>query len=860
MAKLVAAGEKELAAAGAQAQAGEEHGDDGRADLQVRVQHPLTVRPLGPEVHSSIPKGCLVGSADDVPSEAKASDCFTSVDAGLKARSTLQQPATDFHLTRTGLAMGTAGYMSPEQARGEKLDARTDLFSFGLILYEMATGQRAFTGDTAAILKDAILNQTPAPVCDLNSTLPSKLEKTIDKALEKDRELRYQSASEMQADLQRIEEGAQPGRTAPAVGHRWKLLASAAVVILVALIASGLYWRPPHKTATKLTAKDTIVLTDFSNSTGDPIFGGTLKYALIINFKQSPSFNVLSDRKVSETLKRMNHSPAEPLTPDLARQVCLRTQSKALLRGSIADNGNRYVIGLVAMDCQTGDTLASTAVEAENRDRVIHALGEAGTRLRTILGDSSASLEKFNRPLEVETTPLLEAMQAYTQGQESKGAAEALQHLKRAVELDPSFALGHAYVGAYSMVLGRPSLAIPSFKKAYELRDRLSLRHRLWVEANYYMGVTGELEKAIQSFTEIIRTFPETAGRSQLGYTLRLLGRNEQAVAAERESIQFTPTDPYSVSDIMFSYMDLERPGEAQAAFDEARARNVDSEHLRAARYALAFVQGDQGAMSEQLTWAMGRPGFEDLLLSSQSDTEAYHGRLDKARALSQRAVDSAMRADGQETAAGWRAIEALREAELGNAAKARQVVAEALAMSSGRDVLTVAAMTLARAGDFSKSQKLGERLNREFPLDTMVQGYALPAIRATIELQENNPRRSIEILQTSTPYELGSASLPGSAFLPNLFSIYLQGQAYLQAKQGQQAAIEFQKMLNHPSLMGNFITGALAHLQLGRAQAMMGDKDAARKSYQDFLTLWKDADPDIPIFKEAKAEYAKLK
>jgi tetratricopeptide (TPR) repeat protein len=310
----------------------------------------------------------------------------------------------------------------------------------------------------------------------------------------------------------------------------------------------------------------------------------------------------------------------------------------------------------------------------------------------------------------------------------------------------------------------------------------------------------------------------------------------------------------------MYSYMNLERPREAQAAFEEARAQNLDGEQLRAARYALAFVQGDRDAMQEQLTWAMGKPGVEDLLLSNQSDTEAFYGRLGTAREFSQKAVESALRANSQETAAGWRVNEALREAELGNTARARQVGGEALAMSSGRDVLTTAAMTLARSGDLAQARRLADKLNKQFPLDTMMQGYALPAIRATIELKRNNSRRAIEILQTSKPYELGSASLPNNAFLPNLYPSYVMGQAYLQAGQGMQAAAESRKILNHPGLGGNFVIGALAHLYLGRAQVLVGDKAAARKSYQDFLTLWKDADPDIPIYKQAKAEYARLK
>jgi serine/threonine protein kinase len=756
-------------------------------------------------------------------------------------------------LTRTGVAMGTAGYMSPEQVRSEKLDARTDLFSFGLVLYEMATGQRAFSGETAAIVHDAILNRIPAPVRVLNSALPARLVSVIDKALEKDKEERYQSAAEMHADLQPENPEARPMAADPSPRRRWKVLTIVTVMIVLAVVASGLYWKLRHKTATRLTARDTIVVADFANSTGDTIFDGTLKMALGIDLQQSPSLNVLSQRKVGETLKLMNRSRAETLTPDLARQVCLRTLSKALLRGSVSDMGNQYVIALAVVDCQTGDTLASTTVEAEHRDRVIHALGEAATRLRINLGDSSATQDKFNRPLELEATPSLDALQAYMEGLNASGPSESLPHFERAVDLDPNFALVYSDLASDNIAIGRPSLATQDFEKAYGLRDRLSLRRRLGVEAGYYMGVTGELEKAIQAHTDLIRDFPESPGLGQLEYILRLVGRNEQAVAVGKESIQFDREGFNSNANIMLSYMALDRPAEAQAAFDETRARNLDGEELRIIRYWLAFLQRDQEAMQEQFTWAMGKPGVEDWLLSSQSDTEAYFGRFRKARELSQRAVDSAKHATGEETAAGWRVNEAFREVALGNTALARQMATEALALSSGRDVEIAVAQTLAQAGDLVQAHQLADKVNREFPLNTIVQFYSLPAIRAAIELQKKNPTNAITLLQTVTPYEMGVASVG------NLYPAYLRGLAYQQAGMPQRAAAEFQKVLDHPGVVTNFIIGALAHLQLARAQMTMGDKAAAHKSYQDFLTLWKDADPDIPIYQQAKAEYARL-
>jgi serine/threonine protein kinase/Flp pilus assembly protein TadD len=750
-------------------------------------------------------------------------------------------------VSRLGIAVGTAAYMSPEQARGQPLDARTDLFSFGLILYEMATGRRAFTSDNAAALHDAVLNQTPTPPAELNSELPVELQNVIHKCLEKDRDLRYQKAAEVRSDLEHAKR-----QSEHPLLKRWKLLATAAVVA-VALLAGGLSWRS-RKTA-PLTDKDTIVLADFANTTGDTVFDGTLKQALGIQLEQSPFLNVLSDRKVTETLKLMNRPANERITRKVAEEVCLRNNSKSLLEGSIAAIGDHYLITLKAMDCHTGDTIASAEAEAENRTQVVKVLGETGNQLRKRLGESRPSVEKFNAPLDEATTSSLEALEAFTQARriQSQGGS-AIPILKRALQLDPNFARAYATLGVVYFNLGETRSATENFNKAYELRDRVSRREQLQIDGYHYVVVTGQLEKAMETYSEWVQTYPaDPTPHAILGILYAAQGHYEKAVVELQERTRLERVD-YNLPGV---YACLNRLDDAQALLDQARGEN--NPFLCEARYSLAFLRGDNAVMREQAAWAVGKPDVEDSLLSAQSDTEAYYGRLAKARQLSEAAVRSATHSEVPERAAAWRAREALREVEVGHADQALKMATEAMALSSGQDVRVKVALVLARAGDAAHAHKMADKLSQESPLNTIMQDYSLPTIRAAIEIGKNNAAQAVQILEAATPYELGTPSA-GVTFLASLYPVYLRGEAYLKAGQGQAAAAEFQKLIDHPGIVNNFITGALAHLQLGRAQAMMGDKEAARKSYQDFFALWKEADPDTPIFHAAKAEYAKLK
>ncbi len=801
----------------------------------------LTEKGLVKILDFGLAKRARASGPEDRPPQAETSGDIQSPPA--------KEPEA-LNLSRPGVVLGTAAYMSPEQVRGESLDGRTDLFSFGLILYEMATGRQAFSGPSVEALQEAILTGSPTPALQLNPDLPPRLEAILGKCLQRDRERRYQRAADVRDDLEKIKRE---------VGHplrrRRTLLTTIAVVVL-ALLAGGLYWRL-HKTAA-FSRKDTVVVADFDNHTGDAVLDGdTLKTALAKHLEQSRFLNVLSDERVSATLKLMN-SPNARLTKEVARDVCQRSDSKALLTGSIGAVGEHYLITLTALNCQTGDTLASASAEAENRNEVIKKVNQVANQVREQLGESLTPLEKSDKQLEEVTTPSLEALQAFSRARrvQMTGEADPIPYLQRALELDPNFAAAYALLGAAYQNKMQSTLAVSNYRKAYELRDRVrSQRERLNIEGHYYDAVTGEKEKAIQSYKELSLNDPgDRKPHQNLSSIYADLGQYENAVEEAQKTIRLAPDNFGPYATLIFSYNAMGQLDKAKATFEDARSRKLDDPNLRLYRYDTAFLQGDETVMGEEMSWAMGKADAEDLLLSSQSDTEAYRGRFEKARQLSRRAVESARRADALETGAGWKANEALREAEIGDKARALQTATEAMALMPGQDVRVITALTLARSGKTAQAQKLVDKLDHEFPLDTMMQGYSLPTIRAAIELENNDPAKAIEILQVTSPYELGNASLKG------LYPAYIRGEAYLKIGQGQQAAAEFQKMLDHPGIVLNFVTGALAHLQLGRAQAMMGDLQAARKSYQEFFELWKGADPDLPILKVARVEYEKLK
>jgi tetratricopeptide (TPR) repeat protein len=772
------------------------------------------------------------------------------------------EAATETMLTEPGAVMGTVAYMSPEQARGQTADARSDLWSFGVVLYEMVTGSRPFDGPTTAIIYEALLNKTPQPARDRNPQVPAELERIIGQLLEKDPALRYASAGKLRDDLQQLQAGLNSAATPAArEGSRQPLLKYGIAAAGLILVAGGLFLWQQRGQARLLTDKDTIVLADFANSTGDPVFDETLRRGLAVQLEQSPFLSMISDEAIQKTLGLMGKQADERLTPEIAKEICERTGAAAVLNGSIASLGTKYVLALRAKSCRSGTVLDEEQVQADKKEDVLDVLSQIAAKFRTKVGESLATIQQHNTPLEEATTTSLEALKAYSAGFKHLTAdhdvAAGVPLFLRAIEIDPKFAVAHAALGFTYGLLSQPGASAESNRKAYELRDRASDRERFFITATYETQVTGDLEKAQQTCELWLQTYPrEKPPYGILGaFVYPTLGKYDKGVEVARQIVDIDPS--LGFLQLAFNNQFAGHLTEAENALQQASARKLEIPELAAQRYDVAFLKGDAAAMKREEDLA--QPAADDLVIGRQGFVLAYSGRLKEAESMARCAADLNHEPGQREKKALFEIGPALWDALFGNVSAARKSAAAALDVAQDRDVEYGAAFALALSGESARARALAKDLETRFPEDTGAKYFYLPAIRALLELNAGEPSKAIDLLEVSRPMDRGVPPSIAPAFIGPFYTVYVRGLAYLAAHQGPEAAAEFQKILDGRNIVVSDPAGALAHLQIGRALVLSGDKTKAKIAYQDFLTLWKDADPDIPILKQAKAELTRI-
>jgi eukaryotic-like serine/threonine-protein kinase len=773
-------------------------------------------------------------------------------------------------LTRQGDAPGTIDYMSPEQLTGNDLDERSDIFSCGVVLYEMATGCSPFKGESRSPVDSAEFRLSP--VASGQPPIPRELQSIIRKATATDREARYPTAAALRDDLKKLRDGHGTPSAKPWLQRNWKLVMGLCCFSF-ALLAYG-YLHRSH--VAKLPERGTVVLADLNNTTGEPVFDATLKQALRVQLEQSPYIRVVGDKKIADELHRLGRPADARLTPDVASRICKDMGANAVLNGSISHPGNDYLLNLAAMNCQTGDLLEAQQYTATGRDRVLPTLDVAATKLRVKLGESLTSVRTYHAPVEQATTASLEALQAYTLAlklHSPDGEAATIPFFKRATELDPKFAMAYARMGVAYENLNQPNLASGALQKAYDLRDQLSAREKLYVESHYYDLVTGEFDKAIQTYQLWEQIYPDDpTPYGNLGTIYSLVGQHQKDVEQELQVVRLDPNLSNGYMNLANAYVCLNQADDAEKVLSRAQALNIANPSFWEIRYELAFLRADDAAM--QRVFELTASQAQDGILAFQSDTEAYHGHLAKARELSQRAMDAARRNDDPDSAVGYSIIAALHEADLGNLQRSRQQLAGVAAGTLDQQSRALLAIALARAGAGGSALAIAGDLRRQWPSSTLVNNYWIPAILAARYFRQDPPR-AIAALDAAAPYELALPQTPTNAVA---YPVYLRGLAFLEEGDGTGAAQEFQKILDHPGIVGNYPLGALAHLGLARAFALEGgvwpanldhvrsrSRDPrtvsldkliqARKAYADFLALWNNADRDIPALREAQIE-----